>query len=350
MARQAPGSMMSAHHGRRAWVALLAAVMLATGAMAAETIVRFTLDFKIEGSSAPFLLSLDKGYYKAQGLNVTIDPAAGSLESIERVASGDYDMGFADINSLIKFRDAKPGTPIKAIFMLYNRPPFAVIGRKSRGINNPKDLEGKTLGAPAADLAYAQWPIFVQANSIDASKVKIESVGFPVRDPMLAAGQVDAITGLSFSSFIDLKDKGIPVDDIAVLLMADYGVELYGSAIIVNSTFAAEHPDAVKGFLRAFMRGLKETVKQPSSAVGSVLKRNDLARKNVELERLTMAINENIVTPEVKANGYGGIDDARFARAVEQIALTYKFKGTKPKPEDVFDPSFLPSPAERKYK
>ena len=84
----------------------------------------------------------------------------------------------------------------------------------------------------------------MQANSIDASKVKIENVGFPVREPMLAAGQVDAITGLSFSSFIDLKDKGVPVDDIAVLLMADYGVELYGSAIIVNSTFAAEHLDA----------------------------------------------------------------------------------------------------------
>ena len=341
---------MSARHGRRAWVALLPAVMLVTGAMAADMSVRFTLDFNIEGASAPFLLSLDKGYYKSQGLNVTIDPAAGSLESIERVASGDYDMGFADINSLIKFRDAKPGTPIKAIFMLYNRPPFAVIGRKSRGIYNPKDLEGKTLGAPAADLAYAQWPVFVQANSIDASKVKIENIGFPVREPMLAAGQVDAITGLSFSSFIDLKDKGIPVDDIAVLLMANYGVELYGSAIIVNSTLAAERPNAVKGFLRAFMRALKETVKQPSSAVGSVLKRNDLARKNLELARLTMAINENIVTPEVKANGYGGIDDARFARAVEQIALTYKFKGAKPKPEDVFDPSFLPPRAERKYK
>ncbi len=342
---------MSAHHtGRRAWVALLTAVISVTGVMAADRIVRFTLDFKIEGPSAPFLLALDNGYYKIEGLNVTIDPAAGSLESIERVASGDYDMGFADLNSLIKFSDANPGTPMKAVFMLYNRPPFAVIGRKSRGITNPKDLEGKTLGAPAADLAYAQWPIFVQANSIDASKVKIENLGFPVREPMLAAGQVDAITGLSFSSFIDLKDKGVPVDDIAVLLMADYGVEIYGSAIIVNSTFAAEHPNAVRGFLRAFIRGLKETIKQPSRAVGSVLKRNDLATKNIELERLTMAINQNIVTSEVKANGYGGIDDARFSRSIEQIALTYKFKGAKPKPRDVFDPSFLPSPAERKYK
>ena len=166
---------------------------------------------------------------------------------------------------------------------------------------------------------------------------------------MLAAGQVDAITGYSFSTYIDLKDKGVPVDDIAVLLMSDYGLTLYGNAILVNSKFAAEYPDAVKGFLRAFMRGLRETVKQPSTAIESVLKRNTLARKPVELERLTMAIRENIVTPEVKANGYGGIDDARFSQAIEQIALTHKFKAAKPKPEDIFDPSFLPSVADRKF-
>jgi len=333
--------------GRSAWLALFLAVIVATSA-AAETTVRFTLDFKFEGPSAPFWLALDKGYYKAEGLSVTIDPALGSLEPIERVASGGYDMGFGDINSLIKFRDSNPRTPVKAVFMLYNRPPFAIIGRKSRGIGKPKDLEGKTLGAPTSDGAYAQWPIFAQANKIDVSKVTIENVSFPVREPMLAAGQVDAITGYSFSSFIDLKDKGVPVDDIVVLLMADYGVDLYGNAIIVNSKFADEHPDAVKAFLRAFLKALKETIKQPSAAIDSVIRRNGQARKNVELERLNMAIRENIVTPEVKANGYGGIDQDRFARAIEQIALTHKFKA-KPKPADIFDSSFLPADAARKY-
>jgi NitT/TauT family transport system substrate-binding protein len=192
-------------------------------------------------------------------------------------------------------------------------------------------------------------PIFARVNNIDVSTIKIEIVSFPVREPMLAAGQVDAITGLSYYSFIDLKDKGVPVDDIAVLLMADYGVELYGNAIIVNSKFADQNPDAVKGFLTAFMKGLKETVKQPSIAIGSVLKRNSEAKKNVELERLTMAIRENIITPEVKENGYGVIDEERFARAIEQISVAYKFKAARPKLEDVFDPSFLPPAAARKY-
>src|SRR4249920_3886601 len=171
------------------------AAVLTAGPAAAQTAIKFSLDFKFEGPAAPFLVAIDKGYFKAEGLDVTIDTAAGSLEPINRVASGTYEMGFGDINSLIKFRDANPATPIKAVFMVYNKPAFSIVGRKSRGVEKPKDLEGKTLGAPAADGAYAQWKIFVQANSIDASKVKIENVGFPVREPMLQSGQVDAITG-----------------------------------------------------------------------------------------------------------------------------------------------------------
>jgi NitT/TauT family transport system substrate-binding protein len=327
---------------------LLLAAMLADAATAAETNLRFTLDRKIEGPAAPFLLPLDKGYYKAAGLNVTVEPAGDTRDPVTRVASGDYDMGFADINAVIKLRDANPKDAVKAVFMVYNRPAYAVIGRKSRGINAPKDLEGHRLGAPVDGSAFAQWPIFVKANGIDAAKVKIDNIGPQVRDPMLAAGQVDAITGLSFSSFLDLKDKGVPVDDITLLLMADYGVTLYGDAIIVNSKFAAEHPQAVRGFLRAFLRGLKMTVAAPDSALKYALDRSNTPRKNLELERLKLVIRENILTPEVKANGYGGIDEARFSAAIDQLALAYKFRAGKPKPDEIFDASFLPPEAERK--
>ena len=332
--------------GLSAAVALTATALL-TSAASAQTAIKFSLDFKFEGPSAPFVVAIDKGYFKAEGLDVTINSAAGSVEPITRVASGTYNMGFADINSLIKFRDANPAVPIKAVFMVYNKPPFAVVGRKSRGVNAPKDLEGRKLGAPAPDGAYAQWKIFTQANNIDASKVTIENVGFPVREPMLAAGQVDAITGFSFSSFINLKDRGVPVDDIVVLLMADYGVNLYGNAIIVNPTFAAEKPEAVKGFLRALAKGLQDTVKDPSAAVNSVLKRNDIAKKDVELERLNIALKQNILTPEVMANGFGAVDMGRLDKSIDQIALTYEFKA-KPQGVDIFDASFLPPAASLK--
>jgi NitT/TauT family transport system substrate-binding protein len=328
--------------------ALLAAALGLATPVLGQTAVKFSLDWKYEGTQSPFLLALDRGYFKAEGLDVTIDTAGGSVEPINRLASRTYDMAFGDINSLIKFRDQNPQTPLKAIFMIYSNPPFAVVARKSRGITSPKDLEGKKLGAPTADGAYAQWPIFVKANGIDASKVEILNVGFAVREPMLVSGQVDAITGFSFSTYINVKHGGVPRDDIVVLLMANYGVSLYGNTIMVNPSFAADKPQAVKGFLRAFLKALKDTTRDPAAAIDSVLKRNETASKEVELERLQLALRDNILTPEVKANGFGGVDPKRLDKAIEQIALTYAFKSTRPKAGDIFDASFLPPAADRK--
>jgi NitT/TauT family transport system substrate-binding protein len=317
------------------------------GGARAQTPVKFLLDFKIEGPAAPFLVPLDKGYFKREGLDVDYDTGNSAIEPVGKVAAGTFDMGFADINALIRYRAQNPNGDVKAVFMVYNRPPFAIIGRKSRGVSKPKDLEGKKLGAPAADAAFAQWKIFTKAAGIDASKVTIDNVGMAVREPMLAAGQVDAITGYPFYSYVTLKDRGIPADDLVVMQMADYGLDLYGSAIIVNQKFAAEKPEAVRSFLKAFAKGLRETVRDPSAAIATVLKRDDALRREVELERLRLAIKDNIVTPEVKAAGYGAVNPARLDASIEQIAQSQELK-PKPKASDIFDSSFLPSAAGRR--
>ncbi len=325
-----------------------AVVLLGTAAAQAQTPVRFSLDWRWEGPAAPFAVALDKGYFKAEGLDVTIDPSAGSREPISRVASGTYDVGFGDVNSLVRFRDENPGTGIKAVMVIYDRPPFAIIGRKSRGITKEvASLQGKKFGAPAADGAFAQWPIFKSVNNIDDSSMKFENVGFPVREPMLAQGEVDAVFGFAMSSYINLKSRGVPADDIVVLPMSDYGVDLYGNTIIVSEKFAKEKPDAVKGLLRAIMKGVQDTVKDPESAVDSVVKRNDVAKKDVELERLKMVLQQNMLTPFVKENGFGGIDKARFAKALDQIGLTFTYK-EKPTVESVFTEEFLPPADQRK--
>ena len=332
----------------RSFVLGAVAGLIAATAAAAQTPVRFSLDWRWEGPAAPFAVALDKGYFKAEGLDVTIDPAAGSREPISRVASGTYDMGFGDVNSLVRFRDENPGTDIKAAMVIYDRPPFAIIGRKSRGISKDvSTLQGKKFGAPAADGAFAQWPIFKTVNKIDDSGIRMENVGFPVREPMLAQGEVDAVFGFAMSSYINLKSRGVPTDDIVVMLMSDYGVDLYGNVILVSPKFAAEKPEAVKGFLRALMKGVQDTVKDPANSVDSVIKRNDVAKKDVELERLKMVLDQNMVTPAVKQNGFGGIDKARFEKALDQIGLTFQYKN-KPKVEDIFTDQYLPAAELRK--
>ena len=163
-----------------------------------QTPLRFSLEGRLEGPAAMFLVPQDKGYYRQEGLDVSLDEGTTALEPITRVAAGSHDIGIADINALIKYRDQNPSAPVKAIFMVYNKPPFSVVGRKSRGITGPKQLEGKKLGAPIAGATFGEWPLFAKLNDIDAAKVTVEQVGIPVRVPMLAAGQLDAALGYSF--------------------------------------------------------------------------------------------------------------------------------------------------------
>src|SRR5260370_654827 len=220
-----------------ALVALSAAATIhVTQPALAQTSVKFSLDWKYEGTQAPFLVALDKGYFKAEGLDVTIDTGASALESINRFAAETYDM--------------------------------------------------------------------------------------------LVAGNVDAVTGLSFSIYINVKYSSLPRDDIVVMLMADFGVRLYGNGVMVSPKFAAERPDAVKGFLRAYLKGLKDTVKDPAAAIDSVLKRNEVATKPLEVQRLQMALRDNILTREVQAKGFGTVAFAGLDKAIEQIALTDPFKSS----------------------
>ena len=326
---------------------LAAAMAFCAAPAAGQTPIKFSLDGPIEGPEALFLFPQDKGYFRSEGLEVTIDEAPSPLDPITRVASGAYELGFSDFHGLIRYRDQHPTAPIKAIFVVYNKPPYAVVARKSRGITDPKQLENKKIGAQQSGSTLAVWPLFAKLNDIDPSKVTIENTALAVRVPMLAAGQLDGALGASFRLYVDLKDRGVPIDDIVLMPMADYRMKLYGNVIIVNSKFASEKPDDVKNFLQAFTRSLKEIIRRPADAVDSILRRDGAAKKDVELERLRMAIRDNIVTPEVRANGLGGIEIARMEKSIEQIALVYAFKN-KPIAEDAFDASFLPIPAERR--
>ena len=324
-----------------------AAGLAAVQPAAAQTNIAFTLDWRFEGPAAGFFLAQDNGYFEEEGLNVTIDTGAGSVEAIPRVATGTYQMGFGDINSLIKFLDEDPAQKVKAVMVVYERPPFSIIGRKSQGITeDPKSVEGKKLGAPPPDGAFAQWPAFVEAAGIDESKVTIESVGFPVREPMLAQGQVDGIFGFAFSSVLNLKAQGVEEDDISMILMAENGLDLYGNSILVNTDFAAENPDAVKGFLRALAKGFADAVADPEAGVDAVMKRNEILTKEIEVERLEMANELNINTAYVQENGFGGVDDAKLAQSIEYLKVSMGLKGNVDGAA-VFDASFLPAKEER---
>lgn len=312
----------------------------------AATALRLSFDRPLDGTMAPFMTAAANGLFRAEGVTVTMDNAAGSQEAIIRVASGASDMALTDLNALIRFRDADAGPPLKAAFVLFDKAPYAVIARRSRGINALGDVEGKTLGVAEGDLAIRLWPSLARTNKINSTKVRFEKISAAVREPILSAGQVDAVTGFSYLSAINLRDRGIPASDLAVLRFADYGCEAYGQAVIVNPKFAADHPEGVTAFIRALVAGIRLVYTAPGQAVDDLVARIDGASRELELERLRLVLQDNIVTEHAKAHGLGGIDEARFKASLEAIAADFKFHKNFTV-HDIFDDSLLPPSTER---
>jgi NitT/TauT family transport system substrate-binding protein len=318
----------------------------AAGQGAQPAAIQFSLDRALDASAAPFVLASTRGLFRAENVAVTTTIATGPQDAIERVASGSSDLALVDLNVLIRFRDKAGAPPVKAVFVLFSKAPYAIIARKSRGVSVLSDLEGKTLGVAEGDFSIWFWPALAHQNGIKIANVKQARFSPAVREPMLAAGQVDAINGFSYLAAVNVRDRGVPADDLTVLRYADYGCEAYGFVLIVNPAFAAARPEAVKGFLRAVIAGTRLTAKDPARAVDDVLTLMEGGSREVELTRLRVVLRDNILTDDARRNGIGGIDAARFARSVDQLAEDGKFRAT-PAVTDIFDDSFLPAASAR---
>jgi NitT/TauT family transport system substrate-binding protein len=321
------------------------AAAAAFGSAHAQTALKFQLDWRFEGPSALFLQPAAKGYFKAAGLDVTIDSGNGSGGTVTRVASGTYDLGFADMAALMEFHANNPDAPNKpvAVMMVYNNTPAAVLALKKSGIAKPADLSGKKLGAPVFDAGRKAFPIFEKANSV--SNVAWTSMDPPLRETMLVRGDIDAITGFSFTSLLNLEARGVKAEDVVIMPYADYGVKLYGNAIIASPKMIAENPAAVKAFLSAFAKGAKEAMANPAAGIEAVKARDGIINVGLETRRFQLAIDSVIASPDARREGFGQVNPGRLALMASQVSDAYATK-TRIDPTKVWNGSLLPSAAE----
>ncbi len=333
---------MNKRHFLQTTAALAAAA--AFGSAHAQTALKFQLDWRFEGPSALFLQPAAKGYFKAAGLDVTIDSGNGSGGTVTRVASGTYDLGFADMAALMEFHANNPDAPNKpvAVMMVYNNTPAAVLALKKSGIAKPADLNGKKLGAPVFDAGRKAFPIFQKANNV--SNVAWTSMDPPLRETMLVRGDIDAITGFGFTSLLNLEARGVKAEDVVMMPYADFGVKLYGNAIIASPKLIKENPAAIKAFLSAFAKGAKEVMANPVAGIESVKARDGIINVALETRRLQLAIDSVVASPDTRKEGFGQINPGRLALMASQVSDAYATK-TRINPSVVWDGSMLPSAA-----
>jgi NitT/TauT family transport system substrate-binding protein len=325
---------------------------LALGGLATTTIsgqaqtkpsinLKFALDFTIQGPQGMFLLALEKGYFAQEGLNVTIDRGFGSGDTVQKVAAGTYDMGFGDINSAIEFSAKNPNNAVIGVAMIYNTPPHAVMVMKNKGITTPRNLEGKTLAAPAGDAARRLFPVFAKAAGFDANKVQFLNVDAPLREPTLARGQADGITGFYFTSLLNLKALKVDESDVQTFFYGDYIKNLYGNAVVTTPGFAEKNPQAVRGFLNALTKAWKDTVANPDEAIAAVKKRDPLVNAELEKERLILVLKRHIMVRDVELFGFGSIRKDRLNGTIKLISEAFGLP-VRLSADKVFNDKFLP--------
>ncbi len=334
---------------RLASLAVVAVVVAFAGAAQAETKIRFSLDWIPGSVHSPFFIALYKGYYKAEGLDVAIDRGKGSVGLVQQMASGVYDMGYPDFSVLTDFDSKNPDNGFPMLMAGYEQAPAGIVFLKTSGITSPKQLEGKTLGAAAGDAGFKLFPTFAEHAGIAAKKVNIKFIDPKLRETLLAKHEVDAIIGQIFNTTLELKAKGIDPKDVGSFLYRDYGLDFYGNGIAASPMFLKQQPEAVKAFIRASIKGFQDMVQDPAMAVAMTLKYEPLLNGEIERDRLKLAMECCIVTPNVRKNGVGDVDMARVARGVAILVKGFGLPST-PKAEAVFNPSYLPAQKDRMLK
>ncbi|BAF89892.1 putative ABC transporter periplasmic substrate binding protein [Azorhizobium caulinodans ORS 571] len=333
---------------KRLLVAVLGALLLAGGAARAEPVkIRFTLDWKLQGLHAWYYWAQEKGYFKAENLDVTIDQGEGSAATVTRIMSGVYDAGFGDINAVIQNAAVRPAETPVMVYMIYSKAPFALLTKADSPVKSVKDLAGTKLGAPAGGAAFKLLPLLAKANGLEYGSIAITQVAPNLQEQMLLQGQVNSIAVFSATSYMNLVALKLDPDkDFRWIFYSDAGIDLYSNGIMVSRKLANDSPEAVKGLLRAINRSIRETVENPDAAIALLAAKEPLINKDIEKRRLIYVYKSLIDTPEARQLGLGDISDARLDTAINLISEAFELP-KKPAPAQVFDRAFLPPKADR---
>jgi NitT/TauT family transport system substrate-binding protein len=310
--------------------------------------VRVQLSFLTQSLDAPLVVAINKGYFTAAGLNVSYERGFGNADAIGKLGSGKFDLAFSDMYNALEFNSKNPSERVIAVSVVHSRAPFSVITFKDKGIDTPKDLAGKKMGAPAGDGPRKLFPLLAKEVGFDPESVEWTTMEPKLRETFLLQGQVDAISGFSTSAIPSLLKGGKTLQDLQVFYYDQFGLDFYGNAILARADFAAKNPEVVKGFVGAYIRGLQDVIKDPDAGLDAVIAADasKLMNRDAEKVRLQIALERMFISPEVDALGIGAIDPVRLQKSIDQTVAGFKLAGS-PKVADIFTDQFLPAKAAR---
>ena len=296
---------------------------------------KFALNWFPVGDHAAYWVALEKGYFADRGLDVTLENSKGSGDSIAKVDTGAADAGLADSGVVIA--SLARGTTIKVVGMVFDKTPLNVFSSVDNPVVNPKDLEGKTIGAPPGDGQRQIWPAFAKANNIDESKVTWVNIEPATKIAVLAEKRVDAVA--DYTTGLPLYEKPMGEGKVAMMPWADHGLNMYSMSIIASAETMTERPEDLKNFLEAAYMGWRDVMMDPDAAMAIFKKRVPEIDEKLIGANMKMGL-KLMQTDRYKDNGIGWVEEAKMCASVD-LVNTYMGLPREVDCKNVFTTEFL---------
>lgn len=325
---------------KRFFQCVAAAFLVASLSCSAADSVVFQLDWLPGGDKAAVYLGVQKGYFKDEGIEVSIKPGRGSSDAITKIGTGSADLGTGGIGALM-MAAAEGGAPVKAVMSIYSKQPDAIFTVKGSGIVTLKDVAGHKIATAPFSSSNTVWPVILAANGLDISKVQMLNADVPALAPMLATGKVDAtINWVTVSPAFEavLKEAG---KQLVVLPWSDFGLDGYGLSLFASDKMIKERPQVITRFLRAYVKATQAAIADPAAAAAalkSIVPEADLAAATAEY-KASVPLIKNAISDH---DGLGAFDPKLLKATWEWVAKAKNYPLTKLDPESLVDRSFLP--------
>ena len=312
----------------------LAALLAATGSASAQEKWTFALNWFPVGDHAAYWVALEKGYYKAKGLDVTLENSKGSGDTIAKVDTGRADAGLADAAVLIASKAR--GTTVKTIGMVFDKTPLNIFSLKSKPLAKPKDLEGATLGSPPGDAQRQMFPAFAKANGIDASKVKWVNIEPAAKIAAVVEKRMDGVS--DYTTGLPLYEKAGGKGNIVMMQWTDFGFDLYAMSIMASAKTMKDKPKQLKAFIEASYMGWRDVMSDPDAALA--IQKKHVPELDLSTIKENMAMGLDLMkTDAYRKNGIGSIDDKRMCGSVD-LMNNYMTMPKKVECKDVYSQDF----------
>lgn len=311
----------------------------AGGSQALEKITYLT-SFGNFGRDAYAYVAKEKGYFKDAGFDVDIKPGSGTFDNLQKIVAGSAQFTPLDLTGLLLAAGSKdkPVTGFTTVAGIQQRTMAAIMTLEGNGIATPKDLEGKTLADSPSSVVRNLFPTYAKLAKIDDKKVTWQNGTPQTLIPTLLSGKVAGIGQFVVGKpTVEGLSKG--TKKAVVLPYSDVMEDLYGNVLVTSAKYAQDHPDKVKKFTEALLKGLQDSINNPTEAAEALAKNVPNTNKNSAAAELTL------MGPFVKsaASGVpvGALDSQRIARSIALLQGSGQI-GSGLTPEKVVDFNLVP--------